>query len=111
MNTYLRNEIMRIMQGHKGRVNAMPRKDLLAHLQLFRPKLNDREMRDIYSTLPICTCEDGLFLPTSPEEVREFREYIKKAWGPIVAHRRVATIVSIYPKLDPSEWKQEELPL
>jgi len=110
MNTYLRNEIMRIMQGHKGRINAMTRKDLMAHLQLFRPTLSDREMREIYSTLPLCSSPEGLYLPTSTAEVLEFREYLKKAWGPIVAHRRVATILAFYPKLAPPA-EQLGLPL
>ena len=46
MNTYLRNEIMRIMQGHKGRANAMPRKVLLAELRLYRPSFTDRDCRE-----------------------------------------------------------------
>ena len=101
MNAFLRNEIMRVMQGHKGRVDAMTRKDLMAHLQLFRPTLSDREMREIYSTLPLCSSPEGLYLPTSTAEVLEFRDYLTKAWGPIVAHRRCATIYAYYPKLIP----------
>jgi len=112
MSVFLRNQVMRIMQGHRGRANAMPRKALLAELSLFRPRFTDRECRELYSTLPICSSPEGLFLPTTAAEVLEFREYLSKGpGGPIVAHRRVATILAFYPKLDPSEWKQRELPL
>jgi len=68
MNTFLRDQIMRIMQGHRGRVNAMLRRDLLAHLQLFRPTLSDREMREKIESLP------------GPGEGEEMKKTIK-AWG------------------------------
>ena len=108
MTNFLRTEIMKIIQAHRGRENTMPRRDLWAHLSLFKPKLTDREMRDLYSALPICSCKDGLFLPVTAQEVQEFREYIEKAWGPIVAHRWVAIILSFYPRLAPT-WKQQNL--
>jgi len=110
MNTYLRNEIMRIMQGHKGRINAMPRKVLLAELRLYRPSFTDRDCRELYSGLPLCSCPEGLFLPMTVAEVQEFKAYITKAWGPIQAHRRCATIISFYPKLAPPA-NQLDLPL
>jgi hypothetical protein len=101
MSIFLRDQIMRVMQGHKGRANAMPRKVLLAELRLFVPKLSDHECRELYSGLPLCSCEDGLFLPQTVAEVQDFRAYITKAWGPIQAHRRYATIISFYPHLAP----------
>ncbi len=101
MSNFLHDEVMRVLQGHKGQANAMLRKDLLAHLQLFRPKLDDRGMREIYSSLPVCSGRDGLYLPVSTAEVLEFKAYITKAWGPIVAHRRCATIYAFNPKLIP----------
>ena len=99
MSAFLHDEVMRVLQGHKGRLAAMPRKDLLAHLRLFRPTLDDRGMREIYSTLPVCSSADGLYLPTCVAEVLEFKAYLHKAWGPIVAHRRCATIYAYNPKL------------
>lgn len=101
MNAFLFDEVMRVLQGHKGRVNTMLRKDLLAHLRLFRPKMDDRGMREIYATLPVCSSADGLYLPTCVAEVLEFKAYLAKAWGPIVAHRRCATIYAYNPKLIP----------
>jgi len=101
MNTFLRDRVMRIMSGHRGKLNAMNRRDLLAHLQLFRPTLNDREMRELYGGLPICSCSEGLYLPTSSVDVLEFKEYLTKKSGPIIAYRRVATILAFYPRLAP----------
>jgi len=101
MNTFLRDQIMRVMQGCKGWANAMPRKVLLAELRLFRPTFTDRDCRELYSGLPICSCPEGLFLPQTVAEVQDFKAYITKAWGPIQAHRRVGTILSFYPKLAP----------
>ena len=101
MSTFLRDQIMRIMQGCRGRANAMPRKVLLAELRLFRPTFTDRDCRELYSGLPICSCPEGLFLPQTVAEVQDFKAYITKAWGPIQAHRRVGTILSFYPKLAP----------
>jgi hypothetical protein len=111
MSKFLYDETMRVLQAHRGRQNAMPRRDLWARLTLFNPRLSDRDLREIYSRLPVCSCPEGLFIPATADEVREFKEYIRKSWGPIVAHRRVATIVAYYPKLDPTVWKQQELGL
>jgi hypothetical protein len=101
MSIFIRDQIMRIIQGCKGRANAMPRKVLLAELRLYRPTLTDRDCRELYSGLPICSCEDGLFLPQTVTEVQEFKAYITKAWGPIQAHRRVGTILAFNPQLAP----------
>jgi hypothetical protein len=49
-------------------------------------------------------------LPMTVAEVQEFKAYITKAWGPIQAHRRCATIISFYPKLAPPA-NQLDLPL
>jgi len=116
LNTFIRDQVMRIMSGHRGRSNALSRRDLLAHLQLFRPTLSDREMRELYSGLPICSCAEGLFLPDHQnipkgvQEVLEFKTYLTKQSGPIVAYRRCATIYAYYPKLVPPAC-QMDLPL
>lgn len=110
LTDFLREEIMRVMQAHRGRAHAIPRRDLWARLSLFKPDLTDRDMRELYSSLPICSCSEGLFLPQSVAEVLEFRDYIRKAWGPIVAHRRCATIYAFYKHLIPP-MEQKELPL
>lgn len=101
MNNFLRTETMRILQAHRGRDNAMPRDRLMERLKLFNPDLNDRDFRKLYVGLPIATCAEGLFLPQTATEVRDFKAYITKQSGPIIASRRVGTILAFYPQLAP----------
>jgi len=42
------------------------------------PDPSDRKFRDIYSKLPICTCNKGGFYPIRPAEIKEFRSYLRK---------------------------------
>ena len=102
MSVFLRDQIMRIMQGHRGRENAMPRKVLLAELRLYRPSFTDRDCRELYSGLPLCSCPEGLFLPQTVAEVQEFKAYLSNGpGGPIAAYRRCATIYAFRPDLIP----------
>lgn len=101
MSDFLRSEAMRFLESCRGREKAMPRSELLHHLQLWEPKLCDRRMRDIYSELPVCSSPEGLFIPRTTREVLDFKEYITKAHGPILAARRVNVIYSFYPNLRP----------
>ena len=80
MNDTIRMRIMQIMASHRGRENAIPRKELAGKLRRFAIDIADRQLRDIYSTLPICSCNDGIFIPRTPEEVQKYREYLKRAW-------------------------------
>lgn len=110
MNTdFLRTQVMAFLQRHKGRENAIPRESVLRHLRLWDPKLDDRKMRDIYSALPVCACPEGLFIPRTPAEVQEFRTYLEKKVGPIIATRRVKVILAYYPGLCASSMKQQNL--
>ncbi len=106
---FLRTRLMELLQRHPGRKNAVPRDRLLADLKCYDPKLDDRRFRDLYAGLPVCTCPDGLFIPKEPEEVRDFKDYITKGWGPILADRRVKVIMAYYPQLAESTMKQGEL--
>jgi len=102
MKTFLRDQIMRVMQGHRGRANAMPRKVLLAELRLYRPSFTDRDCRELYAGLPLCSCSEGLFLPQTTQEVLDFKEYLSNGpGGPIAAHRRCATVYAFRPDLIP----------
>ena len=96
---YLRTRLMEFMQAHKGRENAIPRERVLFHMQAYEPKLDDRRFRDLYAALPLCACADGLFLAKTVLEVKEFKEYLTKKSGPIIADRRVKIILSFYPRL------------
>lgn len=109
MNTFLRDEAMRFLGAHKGRDKAIPRKELEHHLRLFAPTLGERTVREIYAALPVCSSEAGLFVPRTSREVEEFREYITKAHGPIIAARRLSIIFAYYPSLRPIEEVQAAL--
>jgi hypothetical protein len=98
---YLKTRLMEFFQGHRGRAQTIRRERVLDYLRKFEPGIDDRKLRKLYSSLPICSCPEGLFLPKSGEEVEEFRMYLSKAWGPIVADRRVKLIYAFYPSLRP----------
>jgi hypothetical protein len=106
---YLQTRLMEILQHHRGRANAIPRERLLFELQSYDPKLDDRRFREIYAALPICTSPDGMFIPKTPEEVQEFKVYLTKGWGPIVADRRVKIILAYFPALASPSMKQQDL--
>ena len=80
------NEIER---HHRGRENAIKRGELLAYCQLWESEMTDRELRNIYSRLSVCTCEDGIFFPIRPEELEEFRIYLAKKAGPMFERWRM----------------------
>jgi len=96
---YLKTVLMNYFQKRKGRENATPREEVLRFIRIYDPEIDDRKLRKLYSTLPICSCEDGLFLPARPEEVEEFKAYLMKGWGPLLADRRVQIIYAYYPWL------------
>lgn len=103
MNAFLSRRIMELLQARaRGEEHALSRGHVLAELRCFDPDLSDRTMRDIYSKLPVCSCEKGLFIPLRPGEVEAFKIYMTKKNGPIIAARRVAIIFSFYPKLRPT---------
>ena len=106
---YLRTRLMNFMQAHRGRENAIPRERVLFHMQAWESKLDDRRFRDLYASLPLCACAEGLFLARAVREVEEFREYLTKKSGPIIADRRVKIILSFYPKLRSSDEHQPGL--
>jgi hypothetical protein len=108
---FLKIRLMEILQRHRGRDKAIPREKLLFELQCFDSKLDDRRLRELYSALPVCTCPDGMFLPKTSNEVQEFKAYLAKGWGPIVADRRVKVIFAYYPSLATDTMKQGELEL
>jgi hypothetical protein len=90
-----------IEHAHRGRENTITHADLLREMQLFDITLDDRVLRKLCSELPLCSCDAGVFFPLRVEEVIEFKEYLTKNGGPIVAARRVAIIYERMPKLRP----------
>lgn len=111
MNDSLRLRMMEIVQQHRGRSRAVPRDEIMTELRRLEPTLDDRRFRELYSNLPICTCPNGLYSPSTPQEVADFKAYLSTGWGPIVADRRVKVILAYYPSLAPRLAGQGELSL
>lgn len=109
MSDFLRTAIMQFMQGHVGRPNAIRKRRIIASLAHYGVTDDqERHVRDILASLPLCTCQDGWFIPNyknvpvGTAEVLEFKRFLSEgAGGPIVAHRRCATIYAYNPKLIP----------
>jgi len=95
----LKTILMQYFQHRTGKENATPREQVLRFIRVYDPDIDDRRLRKLYCSLPICSCENGLFLPKRPEEVEEFKAYLMKGWGPLLAERRVQIIFSFYPWL------------
>lgn len=96
----------------RGRANAMPRKRIEDILEVYIPqdiKDKDRLFRDVYSRQPVCACPQGLFLPTTPEDVAEFKLYLTKKCGPFTAAERVRVVLAYRPELVPVDSQQELL--
>lgn len=96
---WLRMVLMNYFQHRRGKEHATPRGEILRFLKTYDPSVDDRRMRRIYSGLPVCSSDGGLFLPKRPEEVEEFRAYLTKGWGPVLADRRVKIIHAFFPWL------------
>jgi len=79
MSDYIATKILEVLRLHNlGRENAEPRAKVEERLSHLRINIGDRAVRDAYSTIPLCSCEDGLFLPIRPEEVTEYEDYLRK---------------------------------
>lgn len=109
-NTKLSRLLMEMLQKvARGKDNVITRDEVLRHLQVFKHDLDDRGCRKIYASLPICTCEKGLFLPETSDEVLEFKAYLTKKSGPFVADNRVRIVFAFRPELAPAHGEQMEL--
>jgi hypothetical protein len=92
-------KILEIMRIHNlGRENAETRIRIEARLQNF----NDRGVRNAYSDVPLCSCEDGLFLPIRPEEVDEYETYLRrKKMSEDLISIKIRRIRATWPELKP----------
>lgn len=96
----IRARIMQILSSHRGRENAIPRKELAEKLERrFAIFIEDRKLRSIYSTLPICSCEDGIFIPRTPGEIQKYREYLRPHMAPEKVQARITILLTTWPHL------------
>ena len=64
---------------HRGKARAITREALREYLRQMGYETCDRDLRECYSTLPVCTCSAGVFYPETTAELEECREYYRKA--------------------------------
>ena len=75
---------------YRGKENAITRRKFIVRHKWHPrykpwrlPHLSDRQFRQLYSELPIVTCEKGGFYPIRTEEILEFRGYLRKKAIPL----------------------------
>jgi hypothetical protein len=96
------NRIMETMLLHnRGRANAEPRRVIEDRLKVWCIDVNDRTIREAYSTLPICACNEGLYLPITTDDVESFRAYAMKTRPPAEVQMKVRRIYQLYEHLSP----------
>lgn len=118
---FLRRKTMEIMAHHRGPENALKTDELVFQLSVWDGDLHsmyekcrdnaDRAVRRIYSTLPIASSNDGLYLCRTPAELEEFKRYMIRAYGHERAAIRVRIILAYRPELASDSMKQQELPI
>lgn len=99
--------LLNIKHCHRGKENAVCRKALLKFCQILLGDVTDREMRKAYSSLPIVTCEKGVFYPIRSEELEEFRLYLRAKALPML--KRWRTVANAHPDLISDDYSQMDL--
>jgi len=100
MNEMIRARIMQILSSHRGRENAIPRKELASKLERrCAMHVDDRKLRAVYATLPVCSCSDGIFIPRTPGEVQKYREYLRPHMAPEKVQARITILLTTWPHL------------
>jgi len=91
---------MQVLASHRGRENAIPRRELAEKInRRFAMFIDDRKLRAIYSTLPVASCEDGIFIPRTPEELQKYREYLRPHMAPEKVQARITILLTTWPNL------------
>ncbi|MHB8053642.1 MAG: hypothetical protein ACYDH3_00090 [Candidatus Aminicenantales bacterium] len=112
MSDFIRDIIMRIMGSHIGRENAIRKRAIIPQLAIYNVT-DERYVRDVLASLPLCTCPEGWFtpdyrnIPKGTAEVLEFKRFLSEgAGGPKTAYKRCAIIYSYYRMLIPPACQQ-----
>ena len=96
----------KIKRDNKGKENAITRKELLFYCREFEPDLTDRQLRNIYSRLPIISSEVGIFWPIRESELYDFEIYIRKKALPLFI--RFKMVAKEHKKLLSEKFIQQE---
>ncbi len=103
------NTIMEIIRAHNNKIKRADLLDelfsrgLLTHFK--KREDADRAMRDICAKIvPVCSSNDGYYIPITREEVLAFKSYMRKKAYPLFA--RWDFIAQSYPELlEPEQMK------
>jgi len=93
---------------YPGKENAITRKEFIRRHSgtgVVQLDITDRQFRQIYSQLPICTCDKGGFYPTRKEEILEYRDYLRKKAIPLF--ERFRRVCNAHPGLIDNEGQLE----
>jgi hypothetical protein len=102
IDNYVSTVILETMRLHNsGRENAEPRERIERRLGHRGIDLCDRRVRAAYSKIPLCSCNDGLFIPIRPEEVTEYERYSLMTRPPAEVAIKVRRIYATWPLLKP----------
>ena len=93
-----------IRKNHRGRENAISRDDLREKLRIWGIEISDRSLRDVYSKLPVCTCDQGIFYPIRTQELEEYQVYLKSKAIPLFD--RWKRVAQAHPHLVPERGEQ-----
>ena len=86
---------------HQGKENAITIEELLKYGRLFNPRLSERRLRIIYSKkIDVCSCDEGIYWPITPEDMTAFRWYLTKKANSI--RERYYRVAKAHPELLPS---------
>ena len=96
-----------IYNNHRGKDNAIKRERLLAFCRIFEPDISDREMRRLYSELPVIADESGTYWPLTKDEVEDYKQYLRKKALPLFA--RWNRVAKFHPRLTSKHFQQMDL--
>jgi len=109
----MRGDILGIYKGlYCGKENAITRRKFIKrhrwhpkYKQWRLPIMSDRHFRQLYSQLPICTCDKGGYYPIRREEILEYRDYLRKKAIPLF--QRYDMVCQAHPELIDDEGQIE----
>lgn len=82
---------------HRGKSRAITRADLGRYLDSVGYGLSDRDLREVYCALPVCTCERGVFWPETRAELEEYRAYLAAKAIPLFSRWKM--VAQAHPEL------------
>jgi len=91
--------------NHSGKENAITRTSFIFRYLDDIMGISDRQFRQVYSQLPICTCSAGGFYPIRKEEILEYRDYLRKKAIPLF--ERFRRVCDVHPGLIDDEGQLE----